>query len=216
MKIIVVGCGRMGSSLARTLSVQGHVVVVIDSDPLALERLGTFFKGQTVVGVGFDRDVLIKAGIERSDGLAAVTTSDEANLIAARMASTIFRVPHVVARVYDPEKAEIYRRLGQQTIAPITWGVNRISEMLLNSSLGTTTSLGSGQVNMVEIDVTPLMVGRAVSQCSIPGEVIVVAITRGGKTFIPTSGTEFRDGDICHLAVLASSSERLKSLLGWS
>jgi len=214
MKIIIIGCGRMGAGLARTLSLQGHEVTVVDSDPAAFERLGPAFKGQTVVGVGFDREVLLRAGIQRADGLAAVTVSDEANVVAARLASQVFRVPRVVARLYDPRKAEIYRRLGLQTIAPITWGIHQIADLLCYSPLETVLSLGSGNVDLVEVEIPPLLIGRTVNELTIPGEVHVVAISRGDKTFLPTLGTVFQQGDRLHLAVLVASADRLKALLG--
>ncbi|HHX65798.1 MAG TPA: potassium transporter TrkA [Chloroflexi bacterium] len=214
MNILVIGCGRMGAELAQTLDRHGHGVTVVDSDPDAFGRLGPGFNGRTVVGIGFDRDVLLDAGIERADGLAAVTTSDEANLVAARLAQQIFRVPRIVARVYDPSKAEIYRRLGLQTISPVTWGVNRIAELLSFSPLSTVISLGGGAVDLVEVGVSPLLVGRTVNDVTVLGEVHVVAISRGGHTFLPTLGTGFREGDILHLAVMATSVERLRSILG--
>ncbi len=214
MKIIIIGCGRMGAGLARTLSLQGHEVTVVDSDPAAFERLGPAFKGQTVVGVGFDREVLLRAGIQRADGLAAVTVSDEANVVAARLTSQVFRVPRVVARLYDPRKAEIYRRLGLQTIAPITWGIHQIADLLCYSPLETVLSLGSGNVDLVEVEIPPLLIGRTVNELTIPGEVHVVAISRGDKTFLPTLGTVFQQGDRLHLAVLVASADRLKALLG--
>lgn len=213
MKIIVVGCGRMGSGLGRRLTLQGHNVTVVDNDPQAFERLGPQFKGQTVLGVGFDRDVLLKAGIERADGLAAVTPSDEANLVAARLASQIFRVPKVVARVYDPQKADVYRRLGLQTIAPVSWGIDRVAEIFTYTTHGAVATLGAGQVDIVEAEVPLLLVGRSVNDVTIPGEVHVVAISRGGKTFLPTLGAVFKEGDVMHLAVLAASADRLQTLL---
>lgn len=216
MRIIIIGCGRMGSGLARTLALQGHAVTVVDRDPTAFERLGPAFKGQTVVGVGFDRDVLIKAGIERADGLAAVTESDEANVVAARLASQVFRVPRVVARLYDPRKAEIYRRLGLQTIAPVSWGINRMAEMLSYAPLTTTHSLGAGGVDLVDVEAPPLLVGRMVKELFMTGEIHVVAISRGGQTFLPTLGTVFHEGDVIHLAVSAGSLGRLKAILGLS
>lgn len=214
MKIIVIGCGRVGAGLARTLSLSGHAVTVVDRDPAAFERLGPAFKGQTVVGVGFDRDVLLKAGIERADGLAAVTASDEANVVAARIASQMFRVPRVVARLYDSRKAEIYRRLGLQTIAPVTWGIHRIADLLSYSPLDVVMSLGDGGVDIVEAEIPPLLVGRTVNELTVPGEVRVVAISRGGETFLPTRGTVLQEGDLLHLATLATSADRLKALLG--
>jgi trk system potassium uptake protein TrkA len=200
--------------LAQTLSLRSHTITVVDNDPTAFERLGPGFKGQTVVGVGFDRQVLLKAGIERADGLAAVSASDEVNLVAARMASQIFRVPRVVARSYDPRKAEIYRRLGVQTITPVTWGINRIAELLSFFPLSTTVSLGSGEVDIIEAEVPPLLAGRTVNEVTVSGEIQVVAISRGGKTFLPTLGTVFQAGDWLHLAALAASADRLKALLG--
>jgi trk system potassium uptake protein TrkA len=213
MKIIIIGCGRVGSGLAKTMTLQGHVVSVVDADAQTFERLGPTFTGQTIAGIGFDRDVLIKAGIERADAFAAVSQSDELNLVSARMASQIFHVPKVVARVYDPRKADIYQRLGLQTIAPVTWGVTRIAELLSFSPFGSHQSLGAGQVDLVDVDVPPLLVGRAVHHIAIPGEVQVVAVTRGGRTFLPSLGTVLQEGDMLHLAVLGVAMDRVKSLL---
>jgi len=213
MRIIIIGCGRMGAGLAQNLNLRGHTVTVVDNDPAAFERLGPAFKGQTVVGVGFDRDVLVRAGIERTDGLAAVTASDEANVVAARLASQVFRVPRVVARLYDARKAEIYRRLGLQTIAPITWGIHQIADLLCYSPLDTVFSLGSGEVDLVRVEIPPLLEGRMVNELTVPGEIQVVAISRSGTTFLPTLGTVFQKGDLIHLAVLTASADRLRALL---
>jgi len=216
MKIIIIGCGRMGAGLTQVLNLQGHTVTVVDKDPAAFARLGPQFRGETVLGVGFDRDVLLTAGIERADGLAAVTASDEANVIAARLASLVFRVPRVVARLYDPAKAEIYRRLGLQTIAPVTWGVHRIADLLSYSPLHTAVSLGNGAVDIVEIEAPALLIGRTVQDLNIPGDVQVIAITRGGQTLMPGPGTAFEAGDVLHLAVTELSAERVKEMLGFS
>lgn len=214
MKIIVIGCGRVGAGLAQTLSQRGHEVSVVDNDPAAFERLGPRFKGQIVVGIGFDQEVLLHAGIERADGLAAVTTTDEANVVVARVARQIFRVPRVVARLYDPRKAEIYRRLGLQTINPAIWGVNRLAELLGYSHLDSMMSLGSGEVDLVEAEIPPLLVGRTVNELTLPNEVHVVAISRAGRTFLPTRGAVFQAGDLVHLVMLTTSADRLKTLLG--
>ena len=214
MKIIVIGCGRMGSGLALTLSQGGHNVTVIDRDPTVFETLPASFKGSTLIGVGFDRDVLRKAGIERADALASVTSSDEANAVIARLASQVFRVPKVVARLYDRRKAELYKRLGIQTIDPSTWGINRVVDILCFSPLGSVLSLGSGEVDIVEIEIPALLVGRTVRELTVPGEVFVTAITRSNKTFLPTLGTEFERRDLIHLAVAAKSGDRLKAMLG--
>lgn len=214
MKMIIVGCGRMGSGLAQTLSQKGHSVTVIDLDPAAFERLPSSFSGEKITGVGFDREVLIKAGIERADGLAAVTTSDEANAVIARIASLIFRVPKVVARLYDQRKAEIYKRLGIQTIDPATWGITRAYDLLCYSQLNTLVTFGSGDVDVVEVEVPALLIGRTVRELTLSGEFIVTAITRDNKTFLPTLGTEFQNRDLLNIAVAVKSSDRLKTMLG--
>jgi trk system potassium uptake protein TrkA len=212
MKIIIIGCGRIGSGLAQTLSLQGHIVTAVDKDPAAFERLGPAFKGKTVTGIGFDRDVLLRAGIERADALAAVTASDEVNVVAARLASQVFRVPCVVARLYDPRKAEIYRRLGLQTISPVAWSTHRIAELLSYSQLEAVVSLGGG-VDIVEAEVPLLLVGRTVKELTVAGEIVVVAISRGDTTFLPTLGAVFQEGDRVHIAVEATSTDRLRSML---
>lgn len=213
MKIMLIGCGRMGAELAQLLNMRGDRVTVVDKDPEAFKRLGPAFRGRTVVGIGFDRDVLIQAGIEETEGLAAVTTSDEANLVVARMAVQIFRVPRVVARVYDPRKAEIYRRLGTQTIAPVAWGIHRIAEVLSFGNVNATMSLGNGNVSLVEAEIPQTLAGRTISQLQIFGEIHVVAVSRGGDTFLPTMGTVLKAGDLLHLAVLGTSMVRLQELL---
>lgn len=215
MRILIIGCGRLGAGLARTLVGRDHSVTVVDRDPLAFGLLGDRFAGQTVLGVGFDRDVLLQAGIDRADGVAAVTASDEANVVASRIARDIFRVPKVVARLYDGRKAEIYRRLGIQTIAPTVWGVSRIADLLVSSPLDTVYSIGTGEVDLVLVEVPSLLVGRTVRDLSVIGEVQVVTITRDNKTFLPTLGTLFREGDFLHLAVLTTSAGHLRELLGY-
>lgn len=213
MKILVIGCGRMGAGLGKALELRRHTVSVVDHDPAAFGMLGPAFKGQTVAGSGTDREVLLQAGIERADGVAAVTASDEVNVVAARIATVVFRVPRVVARLYDPRKTEIYRRLGLQTIAPVAWGINRIAELLCHSRLDVLQSLGSGEVDLVETEIPPLLVGRTVSEVTIPGEVHAVAVSRAGKTFLPAPATVFHKGDLIHLAVLGTSVDRLKAIL---
>ncbi len=215
MKILIIGCGRVGAGLARILVEQGHGVTLVDKNPEAFTRLGEKFKGRTVVGVGFDRQVLEKAGIERVDGLAAVTASDEANVVAARIARDIYHVPRVVARLYDVRQAEIYERLGLQTIAPTSWGVKRIADLLLYSPLDAVHTIGNGQVELVDVEVPPLLVGKTVRELTVVSEIQVVAISRFNSTFIPTIGTIFQKADMIHLAVHTSSADRLAQLLGY-
>ncbi len=214
MKFILIGCGRMGVALARALILREHTVTLVDKDPAAFERLGPHFKGKTVAGIGFDREVLLEAGIQKCDGLAAVTDSDEANVVTGRVASQIFRVPRVVARLYDPAKAEIYRRLGLQTISTVAWGTNRIADLLCYSQFDTLDSLGAGQVDRVDLDIPARLEGRTVADLTVAGEIQVIAVTRGGKTFLPTPGTVFQAGDLLHLALAGTSIDRLKAMVG--
>lgn len=216
MKVIIMGCGRVGEQLARLLVTEDHQVVVIDQDGSALERLGPNFKGQRITGIGFDRDVLIRAGIEQADAFAAASSSDNANIVAARIAHNIFHVPRVVARLFDPRRAEIYRRLGMLTISSTTWGAERIREMLTSAELDPVLSFGSGEVSLLNIELPPQLVGRMVKDLSVPTEIVVIAITRQGAAFIPTMGSQFKEGDILQVALQSSSLERFKTLLGLS
>ena len=214
MNIVILGCGRMGSGLAKALAHRRHTVTVVDVDPGAFSRLGPAFPGRIVNGSAVDRETLLSAGVERADGVAAVTAGDEANVVCARLALQVYRVPRVVARLYDPLKADIYRRLGLQTVTPVTWAVHRMADLLCYSHLDAVASLGSGEVDIVETEVPPLLVGRTVTELSVPGEMRVVAVTREGRTFLPVDGTMFHKGDRLHIAVLGASAERLQSLLG--
>jgi len=216
MKIMIIGCGRQGAELAKTLSLNDCDVTVMDNDQTAFERLGPSFMGQIVHGNGLDREVLLKGGIERADGLAALTASDDINIIVARFARQVFKVPRVVARVHDPLKAEIYRRLGVQTVTPVALGTQRLAELLTFSPLEPIKRLGNGEVGIVETDVPPNLVGRMVNELTVPAGTQVIAITRGGKTSIPTLGTIFQDHDLIHLAVTTDAMDRLKTLLGMS
>jgi trk system potassium uptake protein TrkA len=188
-------------------------VTVIDRDPTAFATLGERFSGRIITGHGFDREVLRCAGITRADALAAVTSSDETNVVTARVARQFFRVPRVVARLYDPRKAEIYRRLGILTISTTEWGIHRITELISYSWFEPIVSLGSS-VDIVDVEAPPTLVGRSLASLTVPGEVHPVAISRGGRCFLPTQETRLQAGDLLHIAVLATSTERLKGLLG--
>ena len=214
MRIIIIGCGRMGAGLAQVLGMRGHELTVVDNDPAAFARLGPTFKGRTLQGVGVDRDVLIRAGIERAEGLAAVTGRDEANIVIARLARQWFHVPRVVARIYDPRKAEIYRRLGIVTVAPVTWGIARTAESLVLAQINTILTIGDGEVEMVELELPPTLAGRTVAELTIPHEIQVTAISRRGKTTLPQPGTVLQANDILYLTLVTGAGERLKTILG--
>jgi trk system potassium uptake protein TrkA len=214
MKVIVVGCGRMGAELALALAREGSDVTVVDRDRRAFERLGGGFAGETVEGVGFDRDVLLRAGIERSDALAALTSGDNANIVTARIARTVFRVPKVVARVYDPRRAEVYARLGLQTVSTTAWGVSRVQQLLMHAELNVIRSIGTGGLSIVEHEVPSHWVGRDVGHVSAPGAISVTAILRRDAALLPAHETVFQQGDLAVIAVMAHARGRLEHLLG--
>jgi len=214
VKIIIMGCGRVGSQVSLLLVTHGHEVTVIDHDANALARLGSEFKGKVVRGLGFDRNALLEAGVETAEGFVAASSSDNANIVAARVARNIFRVPRVVARLYDPVRAEVYQRLGLTTISSTAWGAERIVEVVTHADLDVLQVFRDGGTTMVRIEAPARLKGHRVAQMNIPGEVAITAITRNDHTFIPVSGTEFQEGDIIYLAIIPSSMVRLEQLLG--
>ena len=214
MKIIIVGCGRNGAGLARALSKAGHTITVIDLNGTAFSKLGENFKGRTIEGIGFDRDILAQAEIDRADALAAVTSSDESNAVIARMAREIYHVPKVVARLYDCDKAEIYRHLGIQTLSSTIWGIKRAIELLTYGTLDAVFSFGNGDVDLIRVEVPPGIVGRRVNDLTVLGDIHIVAIERENKTILATIGTVFEPHDILYIGVSISSRGQLKKFLG--
>jgi trk system potassium uptake protein TrkA len=214
MNVIIMGCGRMGEKVAWMLSEAGHAVVVIDSDPKLLAHLGPNFPGQKVQGIGFDRKVLIQAEIETADAFAATSPSDNMNIVASRIAREIFHVPRVVARLYDPRRAEIYRRLGLVTMSMVDWGAERIVELLTHANLDPILSLGKGEVILTSIEISQTLAGRTVRDLSVPGEIEVVAFVREGQALMPGLGTELCSGDFVYLCIHAEAMDRLEAILG--
>ncbi len=214
MNVVIMGCSRTGEQLARLMLDQGHYVVVIDQDAQALARLPLTPRCQTVRGVGFDREVLLEAGIEKAETFAATSRSDNANIVAARIARNVFRVPNVVARLQDPHKVEVYQRLGLVTISQAHWGAQRISELLTHADLAPVLTFGNGEVTLIAVELPRSLDGRLVRDLTVPGEVNVVAVTRDEMAVMPMTGTELRAGDILHLAVLATAMGRVEALLG--
>ncbi len=214
MKVVIMGCGRIGSQVSMLMSDHGHDVTVIDHDNNAAGRLGPSFKGHLVKGVGFDRDVLVKAGIEQADAFVSASSSDNANIVAARIVRNVFHVPRVVARLYDPRRAEIYQRLGLTTISSTNWGAERIVQVLTHTDLDVWNTFGRGEVSLVQLEAPLALTGKKVMQLNVPGEVMVVAITRNDQAYIPSLGGEFQEGDIIHLTVLSSAMDRLEEMLG--
>jgi len=214
MKTIIVGCGRMGSGLAKKLESQGVEVTIIDTNSDAFLQLGPDFRGKKIVGIGFDQDVMTQAKISMVDSVVACTNNDETNALIARIAQNIYRVPKVIARLYDAHKAEIYHSLGIQTISTTSWGIGRAVEILNYSELDSLLSLGDGQVNIIRYETPILLEGRSMNDVSMLGEVRVVAMKRGSETMIPSLSTQIKAGDVLYIAVLASAKHHLLSLLG--
>lgn len=213
MKIIIAGCGRVGATLATKLSLEGHDISIVDKNVDSFARLGKNFKGQTVKGMVFDGEALLKAGIERADAFLSVTSGDNSNVVSATIAKDIYRVPKVVARIYDPRRAEIYRRFGIQTVASVTWAANEILTLLTYTSIVRDISLGDGEVQITKASIPPRLVGRTVSELSVPGEISVVGIVRGGKAFLPGGADVFTEHDIAEIAVLTTSMSKLKKMI---
>ena len=214
MKVIIVGCGKLGSGLAINLLQKAHTVTIIDTSPESFALLGKDFKGEKIVGVGFDRGILEMAGIKTADAIIASSKSDEANALIGRISKNIYKVPCVISRLYDPRRAEIYRSLGIQTISTTTWGIKRAMEMLSYNQLDSVFTIGDSDVELVRIDLPELLIGKKVIDITVVGETQVMAIHRQNKTFLPTLGTIFQKNDVIYISVLSSSIKRLKSLLG--
>ncbi len=200
MHVVILGCGRVGSAVARRLDSRGHSVAVVDQDATAFVRLGDGFGGRTVAGVGFDRDTLIEAGIEQAGAFAALSSGDNSNIIAARVARETFGVETVAARIYDPRRAEVYTRLGIPTVATVRWTAEQVVQLILPDPIEEWTD-PSGTVTVAHMSYAPGWVGRSVKEVEAAGGVRVVSITRFGSALVPTWKTVVQDGDVLHTAV---------------
>jgi trk system potassium uptake protein len=214
MRAIVLGCGRLGSTVANMLDGAGHEVTVIDLDPGAFELLRPSFSGERIVGFGYDRHVLEQARLERADAFVAATAGDNRNLVAALAAKRRFRVPIVVARIYDPDRARIYLGHGIRTVSPVQWSAGTIHDILLHPALETEHEFGSGEVAQIRVEVPPQLDGRTVHDVTIPGDVVVAVIVRRGRAILPTLGTRFETGDVARFVVAREAYARFESFLG--
>ena len=199
MHIVVMGCGRVGSSLALQLARRDHSVAVIDQDPLAFRRLGESFEGRQVKGVGFDRETLIAAGIEQADAFAAVSSGDNSNIIAARVARETFGVSRVVARIYDPKRAEVYERLGIPTVATVPWTASRLLKGVLGEATAEAWRDPSGAVTMLHVTPHEGWVGKQVEEFETATGGRVALLTRFGVGQLPAHGTVIQSGDTLHV-----------------
>lgn len=213
MRIIVMGCGRVGSTLAVQLTAEGYDVRVVDRDPKGRRLLPTGFTGQFHVGNGYNRAVLTGAGIEQADAFVAVTSGDNSNIVAARVARETYRVPIVIARIYDPRRADIYRGLGILTVASVRWTVHQIHRMLLHRHLTPDLTLGNGETLLVRSQLPGYLIGRLLSEFEVDGEIRVVEITRGGRSILPRHGAVAETDDLVTFAVAATALGRLRGFL---
>ena len=208
------GCGRVGSSLARNLERVGHSVSIIDQNPAAFRRLGADFSGDPITGIGFDRTTLEKAGIERAGALAAVSSGDNSNIIAARVARETFGVPHVVARIYDPKRAEVYERLGIPTVATVSWTTDQVLRRLLPADEAAHDWMDpSGKVSLVEFPIPTTWAGKKLSELNESGRFWLTAITRLGAAEVVATEAIGQEGDVLHFVADVSSLDALRSRL---
>ena len=214
MHIVIMGCGRVGSSLARSLEKRGHTIAVIDVVPDAFRRLGPDFAGKTVKGVGFDREVLLEAGITEAEAFAAVSSGDNSNIISARVAREQFGITNVVARIYDPGRAEVYERLGIPTVATVRWTSDQVLRRLLPAGSEPQWRDPSGSVRLMEVHVDRAWVGRTIAQLEQATGARVPFVFRLGSGVVPKSNTLFQDGDLIYAAVADARLAEVESILG--
>jgi trk system potassium uptake protein len=195
------GCGRVGSSIAETLDAQGDSIAVIDQNPSSFRRLSSRYGGRTVTGVGFDRDVLIEAGIEEAGAFAAVSSGDNSNIVAARVARETFGVENVVARIYDPKRADVYQRLGIATVATVRWTADQMLRRLKPEGAHMEWSDASGEIRIAEVSTNPAWIGQRVWRVEevTPGR--LAFLTRLGEGTLPTLDMVLQEGDLVHVLV---------------
>jgi trk system potassium uptake protein len=216
MRIVVVGCGRIGAQLADRLFRAGHKVVVIDIVASAFENLDPDFRGRTLEGDVMAQDMLRRADIEQAQGLAAVTSSDTLNAVIAHLARTVYHIPNVVVRSYDPRWQCVYESFGIQAVAPSQWGAQRMEELISDASLLTVFSAGNGEVEIYEFTVPAAWNGRTVGDLVSHGGCTCVALTRAGKAALPTPDMTVETGDVLHLSATFEGIEELRRELAQS
>ena len=212
MHIVILGCGRVGSALAQTMDRQGHSVAVIDMDAEAFRKLPPDFGGSTVVGIGFDRDTLMEAGIAHAQAFAACSSGDNTNIIAARVARETFGVDNVVARIYDPRRAEVYQRLGIPTVASVAWATDQMLRRLLPRGAQEEWTDPSGTIALAEMTVHPDWVGRLVHDLQDSTGARIAFLTRFGVALLPTRETVLQDGDIVHVLLMREDEDHIQEV----
>ena len=214
MHIVILGCGRVGSTLAHILEDRDNSIAIIDRDPEAFRRLRSSFKGERVTGIGFDRAVLIQAGIERADAFAAVSSGDNSNIIAARVARETFGVLRVAARIYDPRRAEVYERLGIPTVATVRWTADQMLRKLLPEGTEPLWRDPTGKIVLAEVAFSPAWIGEPVKAAEASSMTRIVFIDRLGQAFVPEPGTVLQEGDVIHVVARESELDRIAVAFG--
>jgi len=207
--VVIMGCGRVGSTLAQNLESRGHTVAVIDQNPDAFRRLGPDFSGLTVTGIGFDRDVLVEAGVERAEAFAAVSSGDNSNIISARLARETFGVRRVVARIYDQKRAEVYERLGIPTVATVRWTADRMIRHIEPNATGELWRDPTSVVALIEVPVNPDWVSQPLRALEDASGARVAYIMRFGLGMLPTASTVLQDGDQVFMLVTDDMVKRV-------
>ena len=213
MHFVIVGCGRVGSALARTLTESGQTVAVIDKRPEAFSRLPTDFSGKVIAGIGFDRDRLLEAGIEEAFALAAVTNGDNSNILIARVARETFGLDNVVARIYDPRRAAIYQRLGIATVATVAWTTERVLRRILPGQPAVEWIDPSARVSLVERVIDSAWAGHLVGDLEEAGQIRVAAVGRLGVAQMPRADLVIQDGDVLYVIVAGDAMDTLDKRL---
>lgn len=210
MKVIVVGCGRVGAELALSLQV-GHEVTVIDTDRRSFDRLGLHYAGRTVQGEALDRNVLLRAGIETADALAAVTASDNVNVIVATVARKIYNIHRVVTRVYNPRRRPIYDKLNVQTVSSSSWGAHRIEQLLIQPGFQNVGSAGNGEVQICELSIPSEWSGRKISELIPSGSALPVSLARAGHGLLPAVDMILQAEDVLQVSATDDGIRSLRA-----
>ena len=207
------GCGRVGSSLASELELLGHSVSIIDQSREAFRRLGPDFKGRTISGIGFDRDTLLEAGIEPADAFAAVSNGDNSNILAARVARETYGVANVVARIYDPGRAEIYQRLGIPTVATVLWATDQIMRRLVPEGSRSEWRDATGTIELAEVHPHNQWLGLPITAVESATTARVAFLTRLAEGLVPNEHTVLQEGDLLHMIIETSRVREVETIL---
>jgi len=210
--VVIMGCGRVGSALARSLEKLGHTVAVVDRDPGAFRRLAAEFAGSKITGIGFDRDTLVEAGIERAGAFAAVSSGDNSNIVAARVARETFGIDNVVARIYDPNRAAVYQKLGIPTVATVRWTADQVIRRLIPEGLLNEWRDPSGKIMLAEIAMSPDWVGHRVTRLESATGARVALLTRLGEGMLPDASALIQEGDLVHVLIESHRLEQVTAI----